>query len=170
MISQDNPDAPLTFQESKLLVHENNDLRFEIAQIKKTIETQVKIIADQRDRIGELEKKSPLKAQDYKALTDQYHKLQQVHNTTIDKMVEMQKTIDTQDTHIKELEEALKKTTFITASNVQNESQISMENAKYRTLLQVVSTPVTITQTGDYILYSDPIKRLLEIRKQSPRP
>lgn len=128
MISQDNPDAPLTFQESKVLVQENNDLRFENTQLKKEVKQKIERIEESFEKLANA----------------------------------MQR--------IAELEEAVKKTSFITASNVQNESQMSVENAKYRTLLQVVSTPVTITQTGDYILYSDPVKRLLEIRKPSPRP
>ena len=72
--------------------------------------------------------------------------------------------------HIQELEGALKQTSFVTASKVGSESQVSVDNAKYRTLLQVMSIPITITETGDYIIYSDPVKKVLEIRKASPRP
>jgi hypothetical protein len=128
VISQDNPDAPLTFQESKLLVQENNDLRFEIAQIKKKIADKDKLI----DELGT-------------------------------KLAESM-------SHITELEEAVKKTSFITASNVQNESQISIDNSKYRILLATRTVPVSVTQTGEYIIYSDPIKKILELRKPSPRP
>lgn len=112
----------------------------------------------------------PLKAEDYKALHAEYQKLQQYHNKTIEKMVEMQKTIDNQDVHIKELEDSLRKTSFISAKDVTEQSQVSVDNVKYRTLLQVMSIPITITETGDYIIYSDPVKKVLEIRKASPRP
>lgn len=80
------------------------------------------------------------------------------------------KTIREQRTKIEELEEAIKKTSFVTASKVGTESQVSVDNAKYRTLLQVMSIPITITETGDYVIYSDPVKKVLEIRKAAPKP
>lgn len=128
MISQDNPDAPLSFQESKVLVQENNDLRFENAQFKRSMK-------DKEERIGEL-----------------FEKLAGA----------MQR--------IAELEEAVKKTSFISAKDVTTESQISIDNSKYRILLATRTVPVSVTQTGEYIIYSDPVKKILELRKPSPRP
>jgi regulator of replication initiation timing len=128
MISQDNPDAPLSFQESKVLVQENNDLRFENAQFKRSMK-------DKEERIGEL-----------------FEKLAGA----------MQR--------IAELEEAVKKTSFISAKDVTTESQISIDNSKYRILLATRTVPVSVTQTGEYIIYSDPVKKILELRRPSPKP
>lgn len=71
---------------------------------------------------------------------------------------------------IAELEEAVKKTSFISAKDVTTESQISIDNSKYRILLATRTVPVSVTQTGEYIIYSDPIKKILELRKPSPKP
>lgn len=80
---------------------------------------------------------------------------------------------------IEELQDALKKSTFVTASNVTQEYKNSngkaettaagINNAKYRSLLQVKTVKVNVSETGDYIIYSDPVAKVLELRKEAPR-
>lgn len=70
---------------------------------------------------------------------------------------------------IKELEESLKKTSFVNANNVTNEKtqQCMIDNAKFRILLQVRTKEVRIEKPGRYLIYSDPIGKVLELRDGS---
>jgi len=88
-----------------------------------------------------------------------------------------QEEIQAKNKLLEELQDALKKSTFVTASNVTQEYKNSngkaeaagINNAKYRTLLQVKTVKVNVNEAGDYIIYSDPVAKVLELRKEAPR-
>lgn len=81
-------------------------------------------------------------------------------------------TIQEQKERISELEEAVKQTSFVSASKVPTTLQAnpSVDLAKYRSLLQVKTVEVTVSQTGEYLIYSDPVGRKLELRKKHVIP
>lgn len=69
-----------------------------------------------------------------------------------------------------ELKESLKKSSFVSAKDIDPNAakmhEILVMNAKYRILLAVKSVEVKVTETGDYIIYSDPVAKKLELRKK----
>jgi len=69
-----------------------------------------------------------------------------------------------------ELKESLKKSSFVSAKDIDPNAaklhEVLVMNAKYRILLGVKSIEVRVTETGDYVIYSDPVARKLELRKK----
>jgi regulator of replication initiation timing len=69
-----------------------------------------------------------------------------------------------------ELKESLKKSSFVSAKDIDPNAakmhEILMHNAKLRILLGVKSVEVRVTETGDYVIFSDPQGKKLELRKK----
>lgn len=67
---------------------------------------------------------------------------------------------------IDDLNDALKKSSFVPANAISPEEyqKTIMENTKLKMLLAVRSINVDIDHAGKFTLYSDPVKKVLELR------
>lgn len=72
---------------------------------------------------------------------------------------------------LEELQDAVKKSSFVSANNIPDEKvqQVLIENTKLKILLGVKTKKVNVERAGEYVIYSDPVSKLLELRDGDPR-